>query len=87
VDHPAIERAPASAIDDNTDLGDRLVTVAVGALGPAAVDAALDAGAEGAATMRGAGHIMAAMLVLRGRTRWVGPVGPAQIRLSGEKLP
>jgi len=46
--------------------------VAVGALEPAAVDAALDAGAGAAAAMRRAGLIEAAVLLLRGRWRVVG---------------
>ena len=44
VDHPAIERAPARDMDDQSDLGDRLVTVGVGDLDHATVDAALAAG-------------------------------------------
>ncbi len=72
VDHPAITRAPASEIDDNTDLGRRPVIVAVGDLDPAAVAAALDRGASCAEAMRRAGHATAAMLVLCGDRRIVG---------------
>ena len=71
VDHPAIERRPASELDD-TDLGDRPVTVAVGALPEAAVAAALERGARAARAMHRAGHIRAAMLVLRAGRRAVG---------------
>ena len=71
LDHPAIERTPARDLDPDSDLGGLPVTVAVGALEPAAVDAALDAGAAVAAAMRRAGLIEAAVLLLRGRVRVV----------------
>ena len=38
-DDPRIRRAPANRLRDDSDLGDRLVTCAVGALPPAVVDA------------------------------------------------
>ncbi len=44
VDDPRIVRRPASSLKDDSDLGDRLVTVDVPRLEPATVDAALDAG-------------------------------------------
>ena len=72
LDDPAIERRPASELDDDSDLGDRPVTVAVGRLSRTAVDAALDRGANAALAMHRAGHIAAAMLVLRQRRRFVG---------------
>ena len=72
VDDPAVERRPASELDDDSDLGDREVTVAVGAISPAAVDRALDRGLGTAQAMHRAGQIAAAMLVLRGRRRAVG---------------
>ncbi len=72
LDHPAIERAPARDLDPDSDLGGLPVTVAVGALEPAAVDVALDAGAGAATAMRRAGLIEAAVLLLRGRWRVVG---------------
>ena len=75
VDDPAIERRPASELDDDSDLGDRPVTVAVGDLPEAAVAAALERGARAARAMRRAGHIRAAMLVLRARQRAVGEAG------------
>lgn len=73
-DHPAIERLPASDLDDNTDLGDRRVTVAVGRLDDGAIRTALDAGAETARSMRASGLIVAAMILLRGQTRVVGDI-------------
>ena len=72
VEDPAIVRHPASELDDDSDLGDRPVTVAVGPLSKAAVEAALDRGAHEARSMRAAGHIAAAMLVLRQQQRFVG---------------
>ena len=75
VDDPAIERRPAAALDDDSDLGDRPVTVAVGDLPAEAVAEALDRGARRARSMRRAGQIAAAMLVLRERHRAVGDAG------------
>lgn len=78
LDHPAIERRPASQLDDDTDLGVRPVTVAVGDLGSQAIDAALDAGAGAAERMCRAGHIVASVLVLQGHDRVIGDA-PAAI--------
>lgn len=72
VDHPAIERKPANEIDDDTDLGDRMVTVSVGELDGGSIRAALDLGVIAAETLRAAGRIEAAMLILRNQTRVVG---------------
>ncbi|MDE0060016.1 MAG: UPF0280 family protein [Defluviicoccus sp.] len=75
LDDPAIARRPASDLDDDSDLGDRPVTVAVGRLSKPAVDQALDRGARCARAMRRAGQIAAAMLVLRDRRRTIGDAG------------
>jgi ApbE superfamily uncharacterized protein (UPF0280 family) len=75
LDHPAIERRPASSLDPDSDLGDLPVTVVVGALAHAAVVEALDAGAAEAERMAEAGLIAAAMLQLRGERRIAGPHG------------
>jgi ApbE superfamily uncharacterized protein (UPF0280 family) len=72
LDHPAIERRPASSLRDDSDLGDIPVTVAVGPLAPAEIDAALASGAAEAERMRKTGLIVAAALFLRGRHRVVG---------------
>jgi ApbE superfamily uncharacterized protein (UPF0280 family) len=77
VDHPAIRRSPADQVRDDTDLGARPVTVTVGQLPPAAVDAALDAGRAAAAAMCARGLIHGAYLALQGHVRLVG--GPAEI--------
>ena len=72
VDHPAIVRKPADEVDDDTDLGDRMVTMSVGALDGGSIRAALDLGVMAAETLRAAGRIEAAMLILRNQTRVVG---------------
>lgn len=72
VDHPAIQRKPADEIDDDTDLGDRMVTVSVGNLDGGSIRAALDLGVMAAEIMRGAGRIEAALLLLGNQTRVVG---------------
>lgn len=77
VDHPAILRRPANQMDDDTDLGDRLVTVEVGEVDPPSVAAALEAGYAVADRMRGAGLIAGAVLVLRNEICAVGDVPAA----------
>jgi len=75
VEHPSIERRPARALREDSDLGDRLVTVDVPPLPRATIDAALASGAACAERMRGAGLIETALLVLQGRARSVhGPL-------------
>ena len=73
VDHPAIERCPAQALDPDSNLGKLPVTVAVGPLDEASRDAALDAGLACAQAMRGAGLIHGAVLALYETYRVVGP--------------
>ena len=77
VDHPAVVRRPASEMADDTDLGDRLVTVEVGDIGPEAAAAALDSGAKEAERMLGAGLIAGAAIVLNEEVRAVGDVPAA----------
>jgi ApbE superfamily uncharacterized protein (UPF0280 family) len=71
VDSPAIQRRAASELRDDSDLGDRLVTVAVDALSATEVAQALDAGASFAESLRQRGLIAAAALALAGQTRVV----------------
>jgi ApbE superfamily uncharacterized protein (UPF0280 family) len=71
-DHPAIVRARACDVADDSDLGERRVTRAVGALPRGLVDAALDRGAAHAEALRVRGVIRAAALVLQSRARVVG---------------
>jgi ApbE superfamily uncharacterized protein (UPF0280 family) len=73
VDHPAIERRPAQALDPDNDLGRLPVTVAVGPLDQASRDAALDAGLACAEAMRGTGLIYGAVLALNETYRVAGP--------------
>ena len=70
-EHPAIERAPASRLRDDTDLGDRLVTVEVGPLDEPAIVAAMNAGVALAKTYRTRGMIHSAYLALQNRRRVV----------------
>lgn len=68
-DHPAIERRPASALDPDSDLGERLVTVAVGDLPREIVDAALERGLGEARRLRLCGLIDSAALSVQGQWR------------------
>jgi uncharacterized protein len=70
--HPAVERAPASILSPDSDLGERLVTVGVGALSEAEVATALDAGLAVAEDCRKRGLIHAAALFLAGESRVCG---------------
>ena len=70
--HPAVTRAAAHDIDPDSDLGGRLVTVAVGPLGEKEVTSALDAGCVVAEDMHHRGLIRAAALCLNGIMRLVG---------------
>jgi ApbE superfamily uncharacterized protein (UPF0280 family) len=72
VDAEGIVRRPASALKDDTDLGDRLVTVEVGNLSPGSVAGALDAGEGHARELVRRGLIWAAWLSLQGCSRAVG---------------
>jgi len=73
--HPAILRYQANSLQPDSDLGPRLVTREVGALSPAEIAAALDAGARCARQWLGAGLIEAAALRLLGETVIVGTRG------------
>ncbi|MEQ9199339.1 MAG: UPF0280 family protein, partial [Rhodospirillales bacterium] len=66
IDHPVVRRAPASSLRDDTDLGDRLVTVDVGIMDPDSVEAALAAGRVVAEDMAERGLILSASLMLQG---------------------
>jgi ApbE superfamily uncharacterized protein (UPF0280 family) len=77
LDSPAITRAPAASLDPDSDLGDRLVTVACGPLAAAEVAAALEAGAARAEAWVRAGLIHGAALRLAGQARIAGHPFPA----------
>jgi ApbE superfamily uncharacterized protein (UPF0280 family) len=72
VAHPAILRAPASALDPDSDLGDLPVTTAVGPLPPDAIAAALDAGETAAEALLARGLINAALLAVGDSLRTIG---------------
>jgi len=68
-----IERAPACRLKDDSDLGERLVTVQVPALPPGAVATALRRGARVAGQLQQAGLIHAAVLACQGQMQTVQP--------------
>lgn len=70
--HAAIARSPASAIDPDSDLGDRLVTWDVGPLAGDEIASALDAGGTVARDLAARGLIVAAILHLRGQRAVIG---------------
>ena len=78
---PAVARRPARELEPDSDLGDRLVTVAVGALTEAEIEAALAAGRARAEQYRRRGLIVDAVLMLDRHTQMLGagatPVGAA----------
>lgn len=71
--HPAITRLPANELQPDSDLGDRLVTRAVGELSQQDIAAALDSGAECARQLFDRGLIEGAVLQLCGDMIVVGP--------------
>jgi len=71
-DDPAIERRPASSIKDDSDLGERMVTVAVGPLPDRSVGLALDRGERYARELVARGLAVSVLLSLQGRSRIVG---------------
>lgn len=84
--HPAIVRVPAASLSPDSDLGDRLVTCRVGALGPGEIAEALDRGLATAERLRSAGLIESAALFLGGAARICGTprLAPASLRSSRE---
>jgi ApbE superfamily uncharacterized protein (UPF0280 family) len=79
-DFPGIIRAPANQLKDDTDLGNRLVTLEVPALPASARAAALARGRIEAEYWRERGLIAAAALFLQGSVELVLP--PAALRLG-----
>jgi hypothetical protein len=71
VDHEAVIKRPASSLRDDTDLGDRLVTVEVGPLPEAAIVSSMNAGVARAKEFRARGLIHSAYLSLQNRRRVV----------------
>ena len=73
--HPAVIRCPANELQPDSDLGARLVTRDVGALGESEIDDALRAGVSRAQQLLAAGLIEGAALRLLGETAVVGATG------------
>ncbi|MFO1328337.1 MAG: UPF0280 family protein [Rubrivivax sp.] len=73
VDDARVVRAPAFTLRDDSDLGERLVTVDVPPLSAAQVDHALRAGLVVARRLQAAGLIHAAVLVCQGQQAFVQP--------------
>jgi uncharacterized protein len=67
-----ITRAPATTLRDDSDLGDRLVTVHVPRLPVVLVAAALTSGLNTAQKLHASGLIVAALLQCQGQVRWLG---------------
>jgi ApbE superfamily uncharacterized protein (UPF0280 family) len=65
-EHPAVSRAPARSLREDSDLGDLPVTTAVGRLPPLLVEAALDSGVAVADGLRARGLLHSAYLALQG---------------------
>ena len=81
VDHPGIRREPARALDEDSDLGDLPVTVAVPALDAEAIYAALEAGVRVARALSDQGVVEGAALTLQGRWRVLDTPGSADATL------
>lgn len=71
-DHPAIKRAPANSLRDDTDLGTAPVVTHVGMLSQTDVARALERGETAANGMRTAHLIHGAALFLQGQNRTLG---------------
>jgi ApbE superfamily uncharacterized protein (UPF0280 family) len=90
LDSPAILRRPACELDPDSDLRSIPVTVSVGALTPAEIDAAVAAGLARALEFRQRGLIAEAALTLAGLTRTLGeafPTNDARAQLAGTRSP
>jgi hypothetical protein len=78
LDHPGIDRRPACDIQCDSDLGKRLVTVAVPPLAPAERARALETGLRAAESFRMRGLIEGAALFLQGENRATGALALAR---------
>jgi ApbE superfamily uncharacterized protein (UPF0280 family) len=72
--HPAIVRVPARELAPDSDLGDRMVTQAVGQLSASEMNQALLAGCETAERLQKIGLIRGAALNLSEETRVIGSI-------------
>jgi uncharacterized protein len=78
--HPAVVRCPAREIQEDSDLGARLVTRDVGRLDISEIALALEAGAAKTRQLLRMGLIEAAVLHLQGETCVIGVKGPDVLR-------
>jgi hypothetical protein len=74
-----IRRAPASSLRDDSDLGERLVTVDVPPLPPALVQQALDSGLTMARHLQRDGLLQAALLACQGSLARLAPAGALEL--------
>lgn len=81
--HPGIRRRPARALQCDSDLGDRLVTVAVPQLSASERAEALSAGQRAAEAFRSRGLIEGAALFLQGEMRATGALALEERDASG----
>jgi len=81
IEDPAIVRRPARELKDDTDLGDRLVTVQVGPLSASKIEQALRAGQAHAQVLLEAGTIAGAVLCLQGAVSVVEMGEPSPVPL------
>ncbi len=71
--HPAVIRRPANTLQADTDLGDRLVTTAVGPLTPAEIATAIAGGLRAAEAFRARQLIDSAAIFLHSAVQVTGP--------------
>jgi uncharacterized protein len=83
IHHPGIFRRPARDVQFDSDLGDRLVTVAVPPLSFAERRMALEAGLRAAEVFRARGLIEGAALFLQGECRMTGALALEKGNASG----
>ena len=76
--HPAVGRARANQIIEDSDLGERHVVIGVGDLSNSEISSALERGAQRAQEMQNQGLIQAASLHLRGQSK--------QIEMNNKKV-
>jgi hypothetical protein len=82
IQHPCVRRAPASAVRDDSDLGDQWVTVDVGLLPIAAQQQALQPAVALAQQLQARGLVWAAYLVCQSATQLVQPLAEAETTRS-----
>ena len=74
IHHPSVQRQAANSLRDDTDLGDRLVTVDVPQLLPALVEHALQLGLDCAHAMQARGQVFAAFVCCQGQMAVAQPL-------------